>query len=478
MDVQSGYFNRMTGTFARFRTLSLFALLTACASTPTRDMVFHAPPVPAPVQPATPQPTPAPATSSAQPAAAATPPAGGVQPINYASFTEWEANFHEKARAHGFSDELVDAMLAGVQPLSSVTASDSQQPEFSKPLSSYIRTAVTQARIDATRARLSANPNVPDIEHTYGVPACVLGGIWSMESDLGRVQGNIDVVAALATLAYNGRRRVWAEDQLLAVLTILRDNRVPRQTLKGSWAGAMGQTQFEPDNYLSLGVDGDHDGKVDIWNSDSDALASTANLLAKAGWKPGEAWAVEVILPAGFDYYLSETTKMKPDAWQLLGLRRADGGTFTAQELTEDATLILPSGANGPAFLALPNHYVIRKYNNSTAYALGVGLIADGVCGKGALHTPWPVEPPLSLQQRIRAQQALKAAGFDPGAQDGVIGVNTRQAIRDWQRANHRPADGYLSFALVNEFVTLTGGTVPSTTDGMPSAPIPYKPGM
>jgi lytic murein transglycosylase len=414
------------------------------------------------------------ASSSAAPAAA-TSPAGGVQPIAYATFEQWEANFHEKARAHGFSDDLVDSMLAGVQPLATVTASDSQQPEFSKPISTYIRTAVTPARVEATRAKLEANSYVPDIERTYGVPACVLGGIWAMESDLGRVQGNIDVVSALATLAYNGRRRVWAEDQLLAVLTILRDNRVPRQQLKGSWAGAMGQTQFEPDSYLALGVDGDHDGKVDIWNSDADALASTANLLSKAGWKPGEAWDVEVILPPGFDDYLAETAKMKPDAWLALGVRRADGSSFTPQEMAEDATLLLPSGANGPAFLVLPNHFVIRKYNNSTAYALGVGLIADGVCGKPPLRAAWPVEPPLSLQQRIRSQQALKAAGFDPGAEDGVIGVNTRQAIRDWQRANHRPADGYLSFALANEFVAMTGGATP---DGMPAAPIPYKPGM
>jgi lytic murein transglycosylase len=460
----------------RLRYLSLFVALTACASTPARDIAPQVPVTPPPVARSAPQ-TQAGASvasSSAAPAAA-TSPVGGVQPITYATFEQWEANFHEKARAHGFSDDLVDSMLAGVQPLATVTASDSQQPEFSKPISTYIRTAVTPARVEATRAKLEANSYVPDIERTYGVPACVLGGIWAMESDLGRVQGNIDVVSALATLAYNGRRRVWAEDQLLAVLTILRDNRVPRQQLKGSWAGAMGQTQFEPDSYLALGVDGDHDGKVDIWNSDADALASTANLLSKAGWKPGEAWDVEVILPPGFDDYLAETAKMKPDAWLALGVRRADGSSFTPQEMAEDATLLLPSGANGPAFLVLPNHFVIRKYNNSTAYALGVGLIADGVCGKPPLRAAWPVEPPLSLQQRIRSQQALKAAGFDPGAEDGVIGVNTRQAIRDWQRANHRPADGYLSFALANEFVAMTGGATP---DGMPAAPIPYKPGM
>ena len=467
----------MTAPFARFRFLSLCVLLTACATTPARDIAPQVPlPPPAPPQSPLPAPAAAPppqASTASTPAAAGAAAGAGVQPIVYATFEQWEANFHEKARAHGFSDDLVDSMLAGVQPLATVTASDSQQPEFSKPTSTYIRNVVTQARIDATRAKLDANPNVPEIEHNFGVPACVLGGIWSMESDLGRVQGNIDVVSALATLAYNGRRRVWAEDELLAVLTILRDNRVPRQTLKGSWAGAMGQTQFEPDSYLKLGVDGDHDGKVDIWNSDSDALASTANLLSQAGWKPGEAWDVEVTLPAGFDYYLAETAKMTPDAWLLLGLRRADGGTFTTQEMSEEATLLLPSGASGPAFLALPNHYVIRKYNNSTSYALGVGLIADGVCGKMSVRTPWPVEPPLSLQQRIRTQQALKAAGFDPGSQDGVIGINTRQAIRDWQRANHRPADGYLSFALANEFVAMTNTNMTGGAEGN-AGPVPY----
>lgn len=473
----------------RLRYLSLFVLLSACASTGTHDLTVVTPASPPAAPPPTaPVATPPAAEASASTSAAAssaaqttTPaPDAGVQPITYASFDQWEANFRLKAKAHGFSDDLIDQALAGVQPLASVTASDSQQPEFSKPLSSYIRTAVTPARIEATRARLDANPNAREIEQTYGVPACVLGGIWAMESDLGRVQGNIDVVSALATLAYNGRRRVWAEDELLAVLTILQQGKIDRVALKGSWAGAMGQTQFEPDSYLSLGVDGDHDGKVDIWNSDSDALASTANLLAKAGWKPGEAWAVEVILPPGFDDYQAETAKLKPDAWLAQGVRRADGGSFTPAEMAEDATLLLPSGVNGPAFLALPNHYVIRKYNNSTAYALGVGLIADGVCGKMPLRTPWPVEPPLSLNQRIKTQQALKTAGFDPGAQDGVIGVNTRQAIRDWQRANHRPADGYLSFALANEFVNLMGGDtapVATTPDGLPAAPIPYKPG-
>ena len=452
----------------RFRFLGLLLVLSACASTNTQDPgqvapqpVLPAPPAVTPTPPAQAEPSSSSVSSSD---AAASAPAAAAPVIVYDNFDQWKANFTQKAASRGFDPVFVSQVLDGVQPLATVTASDSQQPEFSKPISTYMRNAVTDARAVAARQRLSANTDVPGIEKTYGVPQALLGGIWTMESDLGRVQGNIDVVSALATLAYNGRRRVWAEDQLIACLTILQQGKITRATMRGSWAGAMGQTQFEPDNYLSLGVDGDHDGKVDIWNSDSDALASTANLLAKAGWKPGEEWAVEVLLPPGFDYYVSETKKLKPAEWAALGVKRADGGYWLPAETDEQAMLILPSGAKGPAFLALPNHYVIRKYNNSTAYALAVGLIADGIAGKPPLKTPWPTEQPLSLDQRIKSQTALKAAGFDPGPLDGVIGFGTRQAIRDWQRANNLPADGYLSYDLANRFVAMVGQTAPVTT--------------
>ncbi|MDI7774286.1 lytic murein transglycosylase [Asticcacaulis sp. EMRT-3] len=437
----------------RAHYLGFCVLLTACASTAPSPALPPAPaPAPAPAA-VTPQPTKAPAV------AAVAPPATGVM-----SFDDWRQSFINKAVAKGFDPIFVTNVMAGVQPLPSVTSADSQQPEFSKPLSTYIRNTVTPARAAAARAALDADPDVATIVQTYGVPAEILGGIWTIESDLGRVQGSTDVVAALSTLAYNGRRRDWAEGQLLAVLTILQQGKIDRAMLKGSWAGAMGQTQFEPDNYLSLGVDGDHDGKIDIWNSNSDALASAANLLAKAGWKPGEEWAVEVILPVGFDDYLAETQQMTPTQWAAMGVKRADNGYWKPGEADEEATLLLPSGAKGPAFLALPNHYVIRKYNNSTAYALAVGLLADGIAGRPPLVTPWPDEPPLSLDQREKSQMALKAAGFDPGPIDGVIGTGTRQAIREWQRANHLAADGYLSFDLANRFTSMVdtaGATTP-----------------
>ena len=430
----------------RLRYISLFAILTACSTaTPQTEAPVTAPAVPA-SEPSSPAPAPAP-----------TPVTSAPLPAN-ATFDDWKQSFISKASGQGFDPMFVAQVLNNVTPQASVTSSDSQQPEFSKPASTYIRQTVTGSRFAAARARLDANPNVPEIVRNLGVPAEVLGGIWTMESDLGRVQGNIDVVSALATLAYNGRRRDWAESELIACLKILRDSGISRETLKGSWAGAMGQTQFLPDNYLTLGVDGDHDGRVDIWGSDSDALASSANLLAKAGWKPGEEWAVEVMLPVGFDYYLAETAKKTPNEWAALGVKRADGGYWKPAEVNEPSTILLPSGAKGPAWLALPNHYVIRKYNNSTSYALAVGFLADGIAGKPGPVTPWPVEQPLSLNQRLKSQQALKAAGFDPGVIDGVIGVGTRAAIREWQKANHLTADGYLSFDLANQFVVMTGG--------------------
>ena len=211
----------------------------------------------------------------------------------------------------------------------------------------------------------------------------------------------------------------------------------------------MGQTQFLPSVFLATAVDGDNDGLRDIWGSTADALFSTGNYMAKAGWKRGESWAREAILPTGFDYSVVETLKQPLAAWTALGLRRADGLPWSTADQAAQAGLILPSGAGGPAFLTFPNHMAIRRYNNSTAYALGVGLLADRFSGMGPLVTPWPYEAPLSLADRMAAQTALAKVGFDPGPADGVIGSGTRTALRAWQKARGLPADGYLSVDIV-----------------------------
>jgi hypothetical protein len=211
----------------------------------------------------------------------------------------------------------------------------------------------------------------------------------------------------------------------------------------------MGQTQLLPSTFLSTAVSADGKGKPDIWNSSADALASAANLLSKAGWKRLEGWAVEVRLAPKFDYGLSEGPKQPPAWWADKGARRADLRAWSAADAASQAVLLLPAGAEGPAFLAFPNHFVIRTYNNSLAYALTVGLLADRIGGAGPLATAWPKETPLSLEDRMESQQALAKLGYSPGPPDGQVGLGTRQALRAWQKDRGLPADGYLSPAIV-----------------------------
>ena len=317
-----------------------------------------------------------------------------------------------------------------------------------------MQNAVTPVRIAQAKQRIDRVPW--SVVQRFGVPSEILVGVWAQESAFGQVQGDYDVIRSLATLAYDGRRRDWAEGQLKDALDIVVDGRRERAGLKGSWAGAMGQTQFMPDNYLRLGVDQDGDGKVDIWRDDADALASAANLLAQAGWKRGQGWGYEVTLPSGFDYAEAEGPKHNWAYWAAKGVRLAQGGTPNGAEALEEATILLPQGANGPAFLALPNHYVIRRYNNSVSYALAIGLTADGIMGKPGLTKAWPNDPSMTRDQRIGAQRALTQLGYDTQGVDGVIGSNTRAALRRWQIANNRIADGYLTPALADELIRRT----------------------
>jgi hypothetical protein len=219
----------------------------------------------------------------------------------------------------------------------------------------------------------------------------------------------------------------------------------------------MGQTQFIPSAYLSTAVDGDGDGKRDIWGSPADALASAANLLRQGGWAPGQDWAREVTVPPGFDFSLTEGPKKTPAEWEALGVKRADGAAWPQADASATAQLVAPTGAGGPLFLLFPNHFAIRKYNNSLAYALGVGLLADRFAGKPPMARPWPQETPLSLVDRMTAQRALASLGFDPGPPDGLVGLKTRDALRAWQKARGLTADGYLSPAMIKRLKSEAG---------------------
>jgi membrane-bound lytic murein transglycosylase B len=411
------------------RRLFIALVLAGCADTSRQPPILTPPAAPAPVQPAPPTPTP-PVSS----------------PI---SFEAWLAGYRAEALAAGIPAVVVDRELSGLTPNMQVASLDTKQPEFSKPVSDYLKGVVSDTRVTQGRDFRDDLGYLPAIEQRYGVPRDIVLAVWAMESAFGKIQGDLDVIRSLATLAWDGRRRQWAEDELTAALRIIARGEAPRSRLKGSWAGAMGQTQFLPSVFLSTAVDGDGDGKRDIWGSTHDALASTANYLAKAGWISGQGWAREVILPANFDYSLAEGPKNPSSWWEAQGVRRADGRAWNALEQSAPAQLVLPSGARGPAFLALPNHFAIRRYNNSTSYALGIGLLADRFGGAGELVTPWPTEVPLSLAARQQAQRDLAKAGFDPGPADGVIGANTRSALRAWQKSRGLPADGYLSLAVI-----------------------------
>jgi len=375
-----------------------------------------------------------------------TPPTRSGDPV----FDAWAAAFYARAVKAGLPPDLLDRELAGLTPDPRVADRDVKQPEFAKPFGDYIKGVVNDDRIAiGRRKRDELAPFLGPIEATYGVPPEIVMGIWAMETGFGAILGSFDVIRSMASLAAQGRRRQFAEDQLIAALRIIGSGEFPRTRLTGSWAGAMGQTQFIPTTFLSTAVDGDGDGRRDIWGSSADALASAANLLAKGGWRRGESWAREVSLPDGFDYGLTEGPRMIPDAWAALGVRPADNGGWSGADAAAEAMLIAPTGAAGPAFLLFPNHFVIRKYNNATTYALAVGLLADRFAGSGPLVRAWPPETPLSLEDRIACQKALKAAGFDPGSADGVIGLNSRASLRSWQRARGLTADGYFSADMV-----------------------------
>ncbi|WP_313505636.1 lytic murein transglycosylase [Stutzerimonas kunmingensis] len=357
------------------------------------------------------------------------------------SFSQWREQFRAEALAGGISAATFDQAFAGVQPDPAVIEADRSQPEFTRPVWQYLEGAISPQRVRSGRRLLNEHAATLDqIEARYGVDRETLVAVWGLESSFGQIMGDKSVIRSLATLAHEGRRPAFAKSQLIAALEILQHGDVEPQRMRGSWAGAMGQTQFIPTTYNTHAVDFDGDGKRDIWNSSADALASAAHYLQASGWKQGKAWGFEVELPEGFDYALADTEIRKPLAeWRRLGLRNLPGDQEEAS-----ASLLLPAGHRGPAFLIMDNFRAILRYNNSSAYALAIGLLAENFQGKGEVSGSWPRgEQPLSRSERLELQERLVAQGFDPGTPDGIIGANTRKAIRGFQQRLGWPADGH-----------------------------------
>jgi len=370
-------------------------------------------------------------------------------------FQSWLEGFRAEAAAAGISAEVIDAAFEGVTINERVYELNDNQPEFSRAIWDYLDSAISQSRVANGRASFAENRILLSlIEQAYGVDAEIIVAIWGLESSYGAILGNYDAIQALATLAFEGRRTGYGRAQLIGALKIIQNGFADRDELKGSWAGAMGHTQFIPTTYLAYAVDHDADGKRDIWNNLGDVFASTANYLSVSGYRRDEAWGAEVRLPAGFDHGLADSSIRKPLVeWSAMGLAEPDGASLLGQfDPNMRSRLILPAGARGPAFLVFDNFSAILTYNRSTAYALAVGLLSEEVAGRSsAVASAWPRQDrPLAFEERKALQQALLDRGYNPGPVDGVIGAGTRRALRAWQKDAGLPADGYASGAVLD----------------------------
>ncbi len=362
------------------------------------------------------------------------------------AFEDWRAGFEAELRRDGVPASIVQEMFDGVEPNPIVIERDRTQPEFVRPVWVYLEGAVSQTRIANGRAaQAEHDATLQAIENRFGVSRHVLAAIWGLESAYGVIKGDYDVVASLSTLAWEGRRRGFAQAQLRAVATMLERGYAARGDLKGSWAGAMGHTQFIPTTYLERAVDFDGDGRRNVWTDEADALASAANLLDQAGWRTGEPTVYAVRLPDGFDFSAWRQNEDRAVAeWAVMGLTRADGAPWGAGDLNRVAELELPAGAGAPGFLTFANFDVIKRYNNSTAYALGVSYLAKAFEGAEPLPGGWPeTDPPITRSETRAMQAALTNMGYDTRGVDGMVGPNTRRALRRFQAEHGLAPDGY-----------------------------------
>ncbi len=367
-----------------------------------------------------------------------------------ARFDAFLAEARITALNQGITAATFDSATAGLAPIPTIAGMNANQPEFSRPIWSYLDTAVSARRIADARLMLARYGDVlAKIETSNGVSKEILVAIWGMETDYGSEAGGFNLFAALATLAYDGPRMAYARPEFFAALRLYQEQHYPLSEMVASWAGAFGQTQFTPTTFFKYATDGDGDGKIDLWQSAPDALASAAKLLSSQGWKPGEPWGYEVQLPPTFLYEMADTDTLKPvSEWRALGVKTATGDALP--DAPDNAAILLPAGAHGPAFLLLPNFGMILKYNNATSYALAVALLADRMAGAAPLSHAWPRdERPLSRSQRIQFQADLTKLGFDTGGSDGVLGRKSRAALRQYQKAHGLAVDGFPTAALL-----------------------------
>ncbi|WP_234854850.1 lytic murein transglycosylase [Paracoccus everestensis] len=414
-------------TFSRiFLTTALVGALASCAGPMNRapgGMTGASPVTPAPI----------PAASAGDEA--------GLQ-----NFVQ---SFRSRAVASGVSPATYDRAMRIARYNPEVIRLDRKQAEFSRPVWLYLDSAVSDVRITTGRQKAAQlSGTLSQIEARYGVPREIVLAVWGMESNFGANRGKMQIIPSLATLAYDGRRGEMFQNQLIAALRILQAGDTDPEHMLGSWAGAMGHTQFMPTSYLDYAVDFTGDGRRDIWSDDpTDSLASTANYLRRNGWVPGQAWGAEVQLPQGFNMGLVGKGTRRSD-WAAQGVRPMGGGALPGG----NGSIIMPAGANGPAFLILDNFRSILRYNNSDNYALGVAFLGERIAGRAGIQGSWPRnDRALSTSERQEIQQRLRAKGFYQGEIDGLFGSATMESVAAYQRSIGVTPDGYPTSILLGQ---------------------------
>lgn len=371
-----------------------------------------------------------------------------------ANFPQCIASLWPMAQANGVSRQVFERYTRNLQPDMKIMEFMESQPEFSKPVGDYVNMLVSNYRVKKGREILAQYKPIFDrAEKVFGVDRYAVAAIWGIESSYGHPSGigNRHVLTSTATLSCIGRRQEYFRTEFIATLQILQRGDVPYEDLKGSWAGAFGPTQFMPTSFHRFAVDFDGDGKRDVVNSIPDIIGSTANNLKLDGWTLGKTWGYEVKLPANFDYrYANRSFKQSLGQWSALGVTRPNGQGFPRG--SDQAYLLLPGGAKGPAFLMLQNFDAILQYNPADAYALAIGHLADRLRGGGPFVQSWPKEERgLSRAERVEIQGRLTQRGYDIGALDGILGTKTRTAIQDFQARSGLLPDGYPDVALLKQ---------------------------
>lgn len=373
-----------------------------------------------------------------------------ISPAFGAKVSDFVDSTWQTAKARGVSRKTFEAAMGGFKPLNSVLKLTGKQPEFVSTAASYVG-----KRVDAAKAaqgqsmRAEWKQTLAAVSERFGVQPEIVLAIWGIETNFGGYMGGSNTVHSLATLTHAGYRASFFGEELITSLEILDAGHVTPKQMVGSWAGAMGHPQFMPSSFMKYAVDFKGEGHKDIWNSVPDALASTANYLKAFGWRAGETWGYEVSLPQDFNYnniWNDASAALKE--WAAIGVKRANGKAFPRGN--DIASLYMPMGGSGPVFAILPNFNVIKRYNNSSSYALAVGHLADRILGSKGFVSSWPDDTALTKAQRTELQSLLRKRGYDIGTPDGVIGPKTRAALMDFQAKAGLTPDGYASGNLLN----------------------------